>query len=60
MYPQVNKELNLPSAPPSYLESINAPKYEFQNQGDIGGHPSAMGSTQPTRVVIVQANPQTC
>ncbi|XP_015372845.1 PREDICTED: lipopolysaccharide-induced tumor necrosis factor-alpha factor homolog isoform X3 [Diuraphis noxia] len=58
MYPQVNKEFNLPSAPPSYSESINAPKYEFHNQGDNGGHSSTMGPPQPTRVVIVQTNAQ--
>ncbi|XP_022176327.1 lipopolysaccharide-induced tumor necrosis factor-alpha factor homolog [Myzus persicae] len=61
MYPQVNKEHDLPSAPPSYFDSMNAPKYETYNQGDIGGHSyssSTMGAPQPTRVVIVQGNPE--
>ncbi|XP_060874979.1 lipopolysaccharide-induced tumor necrosis factor-alpha factor homolog [Metopolophium dirhodum] len=61
MYPQVNKENNLPSAPPSYLDSMNAPKYEIYNQGDIGGHSystSTMGPPQPTRVIVVQENPE--
>jgi len=64
MYPQVNKENNLPSAPPSYSDSMNAPKYEIYNQGDSkSGHSnstSTMQPPQPTQVIIVQENPEIC
>jgi len=62
MYPQVNKE-NMPSAPPSYSDSVNAPKYEIYNQGGPGGHSYStptMGPSQPTSVIVVQANPEIC
>lgn len=64
MYPQVNKEQNLPSAPPSYSDSINAPKYEPYNPGNIPiGHSynaSTMGPPQPTQVIVVQTEPVMC
>lgn len=60
MYPQVNKEQNLPSAPPSYSDSMNAPKYEPYNPGNIPiGHSynaPTMEPPQPTRVIVVQTD----
>jgi len=60
MYPQINKE-NLPSAPPSYIDSMNAPKYEFNDPGNTSTNhfynASSMEPPQNTQVIIVQANP---
>lgn len=56
MYPQVDKE-QMPSAPPSYSESINAQKYmaNAQQSGPIyPQYPPQVESYQPTQVVVVQ------
>lgn len=59
MYPQMNKE-QVPTAPPSYSESINAPKYmvDPQHAGqNFVEYPTPMESSQqqPTHVIVVQA-----
>jgi lipopolysaccharide-induced tumor necrosis factor-alpha factor len=50
MYPPINKE-QLPSAPPSYIESVNAQRYAADPQS-MAPH---LASQQPTQVIIVQA-----
>uniref|UniRef100_A0A2S2PU76 Lipopolysaccharide-induced tumor necrosis factor-alpha factor n=1 Tax=Schizaphis graminum TaxID=13262 RepID=A0A2S2PU76_SCHGA len=59
MYPQMNKE-NLPSAPPSYVDSMNAPKYEINDPNYIPTNHSYNASTikppRATQMVVVQAN----
>lgn len=60
MYPQVNKEQNLPSAPPSYSDSMNAPKYEPYNPGYIPSDASTMRPPQPTQVIVVQTDQIMC
>ncbi|XP_025193824.1 lipopolysaccharide-induced tumor necrosis factor-alpha factor homolog [Melanaphis sacchari] len=49
MYPQVNKD-HLPSAPPTYSDSMNAPKYEATQMYNTPG----MLPPQPSQVIVVQ------
>jgi len=60
MYPQMNKE-QMPSAPPSYTESVNAPKYAFDPQQAGSQYPQypppPMGPGQPNQVIVVQVVP---
>lgn len=57
MYPQMSKE-QMPSAPPPYSESVNAPKYVFDPQHAGPNYPQcpppSMGPVQPTQVIVVQ------
>lgn len=73
MYPQINKE-QMPSAPPSYSESVDVSKYGQQNFGpgypanagpgypeNAGpSYPPPMGSQVPTQVIVVQAPARKC
>jgi len=57
MYPQFSEQ-QMPSAPPSYSESVNAPKYVIDPQHAGPNYPQnpapLMGPIIPTQVIIVQ------
>lgn len=56
MYPQMNKE-QIPSAPPSYSESVSAPKYVIDPQHagpNCQYPPPPMAQGQPNQMVVVQ------
>lgn len=62
MYPSVDKG-QMPSAPPSYSESVNAQKYmvNAQQGGPIYPEcPPQRESYQPTQVVVVQVPGRKC
>lgn len=62
MYPPIDKE-QMPSAPPSYSESVNAQKYMAnpQQSGPIyPQYPPPVESHQPTQVVVVQVPGRKC
>lgn len=57
MYPQVDKNEQIPSAPPSYMESIGAQKYAYNPQHGNPSYPPApeVASQVPTQVIVIQA-----
>lgn len=60
MYPQVNKTEQMPSAPPTYMESVGSQKYAYNPQQAYPSYPPqnpppSMGSQVPTQVIVVQA-----